>query len=111
VEQLQPLGGELPGDEGHAGQVSARSAQARDEPDVDRIGTGHENDRNRLRRGLGGERPIDGAGRNDDGYATLHQIGRQPRQPIILILREAILDTEVAALDKPGFLQASAERG
>ena len=53
--------------------------------------------------------PIDLAGRSDHGDLSPHQIARQGRQPIVLLLRPAIFDRDIAALDKAGFSQALAE--
>ena len=38
--------------------------------------------------------------RGDQGYATINQIGGQFRQPLVVIVRPAILDFNVLPLDK-----------
>ena len=50
-------------------------------------------------------------GLGDHGDLPADQIGRQRRQPIVLLLRPAIFDRDIAALDKAGVTQALAEPG
>jgi hypothetical protein len=47
--------------------------------------------------------------RSDHCHVTLDQIGSERRQPLDSVLREAILDGDILALDKAGFAQALAE--
>ena len=47
--------------------------------------------------------------RGDDGDPTADQVGRQFRQAIVVIVRPAVFDRHVAALDVAGFAQALAE--
>ena len=93
----------------HARDVAARPVEAGDEAAPDRIAPGREDDRHRRGRGLGRER------RNvvpdDHGHRPANQISHQSRQPIRLIVRRAIFDRDVLALDEACFLQALAERG
>ena len=44
------------------------------------------------------------------GHLAADQIGRHCRQPIVLVVRPAILDSHVLALDETGFAQALPER-
>ena len=48
---------------------------------------------------------------DDHGHRPANQISHQSRQPINLIVRIAIFDRDVLALDEACFLQALAERG
>ena len=110
VQQLQPLRLQLHAQRGHAGEIAARPVQAGDQPERDRIGAGEEHDRNGPGRGLGGEHAEHLAGDGDHRDLSADQVGRQRRQPVVLLLRPAIFDRDVAALDIAGFAQALAER-
>jgi hypothetical protein len=70
--------------------------------------TGGEDDRNRAGRRLGRER-AGGRGRREHAYPALNEIGEQRRQPVVLPLRPAKLDRDIAALDVAGIAQALAE--
>ena len=88
----------------HAGGVAAWPRQASDEANADRIIGGVEQDRDGRGRSLGRER---GGGCPRDNYRclALHQLRRQRRQSIVLSLRVAGFDRQVAALDIAGFSQ------
>ena len=88
----------------HAGGVAAWPRQAGDEANADRIIGGVEQDRDGRGRSLGRER---GGGCPRDNYRcmALHQLRRQRRQLIVLSLRVAGFDRQVAALDIAGFSQ------
>ena len=49
-------------------------------------------------------------GRVDDRHLAANQIGRQRRQAIILTLRPAVFDADIAVFDIAGVVQALAER-
>ena len=49
--------------------------------------------------------------RSDHCHLTAYQIGCEVRQPIVLVLRPAILDRYILALDVPGFANALPECG
>jgi hypothetical protein len=87
-------------------EVAARTVEAGDEADLDRVGADPKNDRDRLGRRLGGQCSWRGA-RNDDGRLTAHQIGGQGEQSIVAAFRPSVLDRHVAALDIAGFSQAA----
>jgi hypothetical protein len=63
-------------------------------------------DGNRVGRSFGCERWTYPAARNDDRDLTAHQVGRQSRQSIELVLRPTIFDQDVAAINVAGFAQA-----
>ena len=109
VHDLQPLWAYLVGECGHAGQVTAGSAQAGNKSQRDRIGAGEKHNRNCIGRCLGGPRPGNPAERCDRCHLAAYEIGGQGRQSIILTLRPAVLDSQIAALDKAGFLQPIAK--
>jgi hypothetical protein len=50
-----------------------------------------------------------GAARYDHGYAAADEFGCKRRQPINLVLRPAVFDCDILALDIAGFLQALEE--
>ena len=109
MQKLQSLRLQLHAECGHAGEIAARPVQTGDEPECDRISPGEEDDRNGGGRRLRREHPNHLTGRSDHGDLSPHQIARQGRQPIVLLLRPAIFDRDIAALDKAGFIQALAE--
>jgi hypothetical protein len=49
------------------------------------------------------------AARNDDSNSAANQVGRQFREPIVVVVRRAKFDGDVAAFDVAGFPQALAE--
>jgi hypothetical protein len=49
--------------------------------------------------------------RGNHGDLSANEISRQCGQPIVVILREAVFDHEILALDIASFFQALAERG
>ena len=95
---------------GHAREVAARPVQAGDKSEL-RPG------RSPIVKTIGmvvvaafAASAAGGAGRGNHGHLTANQIGRQRRQSIVLVLRPAIFDRHVPALDIAGFAQALAER-
>ena len=102
----QALRPEISADIHYPGHVAARPVEARDQPRPDRITAGIEDDGNccgrRLGCGCGNHRRIG----DNHGHAVAHQIGDQRRKSVVLVLRPTMLDGDVAALDKAGFVQA-----
>jgi hypothetical protein len=88
--------------------VAARPVQAADEPKRHWVEPDLEDDRDsrgcRLGRECRGR-----AGRGNRGHLTADQLGRQCRQPTGFILRPAVLDRDILALDITDFLEALAE--
>ena len=68
----------------------------------DRVLASDEDDRDRRGCRLGRERWGSASGRSDHGDLSANQIGRQLRQSIDLILRPAVFDRHVLALDIAG---------
>ena len=90
------------------GGAAARPVEAGDEPNFDRVVGGEEDDWDRSGRRFGWLR-----GRAiccHHGDLTADQIGCQCRQSIIMTLRPAIFDGDVAAFDIAGFAQSLVER-
>jgi hypothetical protein len=110
TREFEPLRPDFDAEISRASHVAARSAQAGDKTQLDRVTPGHEYDRNRRGRRFGRQRRRCAA-RGNDGDLLLNQIGRQRRQSVILAFRPAILDGRVLTVDVVGFFQALAERG
>src|SRR5262249_48576836 len=82
--------------------------EAGNKTQLDRVTPGREYDRNRRGRRFGRQRRRC-ARRRDDGDVLLNQIGRQRRQPVILVFRPAVLGCHVLTLDIADLLQALAK--
>jgi hypothetical protein len=94
-----------------AGEISARSVEAIDEADLDRVGALHKNNRDRLGCRFGCERTICALQYNDHGYLTANQFGNERREPIVSTLCPPVFNCHVLAFDVTGILQASAKSG
>jgi len=110
VQQLEVLRPQRSADKGHAGQVAARLVEAGDEAGRDRVFGGREDDGDRRGRRLD-RACCDTGGRDDHGHPPANQLGRQSGQAIVVILRPAVFDRQVLALDKAEILHALEERG
>jgi hypothetical protein len=109
-QQLQALRPQLAAEEGHPRDIAAARIEARHQAGIDRIAADHEDDRNRRRRLLGGHRTEGDPATHDHGHLPGRQIGRQRRQPIILVLRPSVFDGHILPVDIAGLPQALAER-
>src|SRR5262249_24345239 len=109
MQQPEPLGRKLGIHIAHAGDIAAGSVDAIDETDLDRVGRGAEHDRNGRGGGLRGDRSDHGARCREYSHPATHQIGRQFRQPIVLIRRESVFDFDVTTLFIAGLAQAFGE--
>src|SRR5262245_20690227 len=89
---------------GHAGDIAARPTEIGNETTFDRIAAADEHDRYGRGGSPGGAH--DDIWADDHSHLALHQIRRECRQPIELVLRPAKFDRAVVAVDQPGFLQA-----
>jgi len=69
-----------------------------------------EDDRNRGGRLLGCECRRAATGRDNHGYLSTNQIGRQRWQPIVVTIRPAEFDRDILAFDIANLAQALAER-
>src|SRR5262245_41769027 len=109
VQQSEQLGGQGSNDKDDAGDVAARSVEACDQTSSDGIGSYDEYDRRRRGCGFGCvRRPT--ARPNDRGHLPADEIGRQSRYPIWLIVRPAILDSDVLVLNESGVVETLPER-
>ena len=94
MQQLKLLLRYHAGQCGDAREVAARSVQAGDKSNLDRVGAGHEDDRNRRGRRLCRD-CCRGAACGYHRNLTANQIGRQGGQSIVSALRPAIFDPHV----------------
>ena len=92
-------------------EVAARPAQADNKPHCDRVYSCDEYDRNCRSGGLCRLRRGTSAGRGNDGYPTIDEIGGQRRQSIALAGGPTKFDGHVLALDETGLGQTLSERG
>jgi hypothetical protein len=104
MQQLQPLGQQLHIQRGYTGEIAARTIEAGDQPQLDRVERGGEDDRNSLRRRLCsiGRELV----RGDHRHLPAHQVGRQRRQPLVMLVGPAVFQRDVAPLHIPGLAQS-----
>ena len=100
VQQLQPLGPELCGKAGHAGDIAARPIHPLDEPKLDRIARRREHDRDRGRRRHGRKRRSGIS--HDHRDVAADQLGGERRQPVVIPARPAVFDPRVLPDDNAG---------
>src|SRR5262252_8798384 len=86
-------------EEAHAGHIAIWSAEASDEPELDRIAADAKNNRDRRGRRLDLHRR-NVVARVDHGHWLADEIGGQRRQAVILVFSVLVVDRDVAALDK-----------
>src|SRR5262249_23377373 len=108
MQQLQPLRPYFQSQRGRACEVTAGPAEARDQPEVDRVTRYKEDYWSCLGRGL---RRKNRRGRWRDNYSHLamNKISRQCRQFVVPAFGPEIFDRHILALDKSGRLQPQAE--
>src|SRR5262249_34743708 len=88
------------GEEAHTGHIAIWSAEASNEPELDRIATGAEDNRDRRSHCLDHHRR-NVIARVDHGYWLVDEITGQRHQAIILVFSVLVVNRAVAALDKP----------
>ena len=107
--KLKSLGTQSRTDESNARHVAARPVEALNEAGLDRIERADEHDGNSrgcsLRRERCGRRK-----RRNQTDLLFYQFGRERRQSIILAVRQALCDRDVAVDDLAGFAQSLAKR-
>jgi hypothetical protein len=106
----KPLCGELHAEDGDTGDVAAGAAKAGDEAERDRVAPCHKDDRYGRGRGLRSECRRSARDCDNHGHFAANEIGQQRWKSIVLILRPAVFDSYVLALDIAGFAQALMER-
>src|SRR5215472_7890634 len=87
----------------------ASAGKAGDEPNLDRVFTDAEHDRDRRGCLFRGERGRGAAGRGDNGYAAADEISDERGQAIVTSVQPVVLDRHVLALDVACFLEAFAK--
>ena len=97
MQQIEPLCRQLTVEKVDPRQVAARSGEAGDKTEPDRVLGGNKGDRDRRGCRLGSGRRGGGA-RGDYGDLSANQFGRQLRQSIVFVLGEAVNDCYVLAL-------------
>ena len=108
VQQRELLRRQINSEKACSGDVPARPVEARHDAGPDRVPAIDEDDGNGCRRRFGGKRRCIGVS-NDYEDPAANQIIRQYRQSIILLLRPAVFDHQIAALDIAGLAQAPVE--
>src|SRR5439155_15099435 len=96
-----PLPAELRAHHTHPGDVAARAREAGDESGLDRIGGEARQDDGDRAGGLFGRKARWRTGRNDELHLQVDQLGGELGKPIVAVVREAVLDDDVLALDAP----------
>jgi hypothetical protein len=109
MQQLQPLRPDLHVHDAHAREVAARAAQAGDKSKRERVEPCHEDNRNY--RGCCLCWPYCRAIRDDHRHLMANEVGRQQRKSVVFVIRPAVFDREVLALDIASLFQAPMERG
>jgi hypothetical protein len=101
VHQLQAFRHHLQVQHAGAGEIAARPVEAAHQAKVDRVESGCEHDRNSRggRLGREGGRAIGG----DDVDLAAHQLRRQRRQPIVVVLGPTVFDRDITTLDIADF--------
>src|SRR5262245_280422 len=98
----------LRGDEADTCDIASRAVEARDKVVRDWVAAGYED--NWYRRGCGlGCNCRRGVVRSDHCHVTAYQIGCEVGQSIVLLLRPAVFDRHVLALDIASFADALRE--
>src|SRR5215813_11523792 len=110
MQQPKLLCPKLTSDKRDTGDIAARPVETGDEAELNRVAAACEDDRDRRSRRLGYDcRP--GVMRSDHRHLTAYQIGCEVGQSVGLVLRPAILDHDILALDVAGFTNALPECG
>src|SRR5215510_9618887 len=109
MQQSKLLCPKLSNDKRDTGNVAARPVETGDEAELNRVAAACVDDRDRRSRRLGYD--CRGGVSSDHRHLTAYQIGCEVGQSVGLILRPAILDRHILALDEGGFTKALAECG
>jgi hypothetical protein len=106
VQEFKPLGRYFDVEIRDPCQIDAGTAEALDEAELHRIRADHEHDRDRRCRvpGGGGERHP--ARYREDRDASLNELGGEHREAVVLLIGRAIVEDEIAVLDKARISQS-----
>jgi len=94
----------------YASDIAAWPCEAGDEANLHRVRADANDDRNCLCRCFGRESRGGGPQHYDDSHFATDQLGRQPRQSVVLAVRPPVFRRHVLALDVADFAQALPER-
>jgi hypothetical protein len=110
MQQSKLLCPELSKDKRDTGDIAARPVETGDETELNRVTTACEDDRDRRSRRFG-YHCRGSVMRSDHRHLTAYQISCEVGQSFLLVLRPAILDRDILALDVSGFTNALPECG
>ena len=111
MQDSEPLGLQLRGQQAHARHVAAGPVHASDETDLHGIAADGEDGRDVGRCGLGRERGRLATGRDQHGWIELDDLGCQRRKPFIVAFGPAVGNRRVLAFDVAGLGEPLAESG
>ena len=94
-----------------AGNIAAWTVEAGDESTLNRVESGHENDRDRRSSTLGHHRRHIAAPSEDHRYLSANQIHSKRRHTFETLLGKTEFDRDILAVDEAGLGEALAERG
>src|SRR5262245_36262273 len=106
MQQLQSLCFHGDREQTNSGDIAAWAIECRHRARFDRIIPRDEYDRNGRSRGPGGCCRRASPDQDDHSYAAIHQLSRLLRKSIVLSLRPAVFDCDVATLAVARFAQA-----
>jgi hypothetical protein len=98
------------GEVADAGDIAARTIEARDQAKPDGVGALGKDNGNARGSRLGGKRRSDPAGGRDQRRRKANQIGHQSRQPAVVAFGPAIFDFGGLAIDIAGIAQPALKR-
>ena len=110
LQELDPLSGEIRGEEGDTCHVAAGPSQTGHQPALDRIGAVDHHDGNRLRRALGEWRHVSTESK-DDVRLALHQFDSKVAKALGLPFCVAKLEDKILPFDVAQFLQSLTKGG
>src|SRR5262245_27235678 len=110
LQHLQLLRSQFQKQHAHSRSIAARTVKAGDKASLNGVAAAVENNRNRWRCCLGGQRRRLAAVGHDHGQLTLRQFKRKRWQSIIASFRPSIFDRDVLAFDVTGLGQARPQR-
>src|SRR5262249_33629297 len=101
----KPLGHCLAAGQGHAGDIAARSVEARDDTKRHWIAADYEDNGDTRSRCFGGPDRRSASSRDDYRYSSADEVSRQCGQPIVLTVCVAVFERYIPAFSIAGFAQ------
>lgn len=105
AQELHAFAGKRINEEGRAGDVGFRPVEGLHEPEPHRVAADTENDRDRFRCSLRCPRRIRTLHCDDHGYAPLHELRCERRQPIELTLGAPKVERKIPSVDVAGLFE------